>query len=99
MIGLSGFATLSCLDSGSGCFGFYFVPVNETRSRERLDYHESGRKVTKVGGGTQNPEMDEQKIQELKLREDISHAFDIYAIDNLVTDVEIQETLRVISDM
>ena len=72
------------------------------RSRERLDYktyHESGRKVTKVGGGTQNPEMDEQKIHELKLREDITHAFDIYAIDNLVTEVEIQEALSVISDI
>ena len=66
-----------------------------TRSRERLDYktyHESGRKVTKVGEGT-HPEMDEQKIQELKLREDITHAFGIYAIDNLVTEVEIQEDI------
>ena len=47
-----------------------------------------------MGRVIKNPEMDEQKIQELKLREDITHAFDIYAIDNLVTEVEIQEALR-----
>ena len=64
-----------------------------------MTYHKAGRKIIKVGWGTQNPEMDEQIIQELKLREDIIHAFDIYAIDNLVTEVEIEEVLRVISDI
>ena len=75
-----------------------------TRVKDRLDYkvlHRTGRKVLKVVREIpDNRKMDEDfKIEELKLEEDINHAFHIYTLGDLVTQSEIEEGIDIVSDL
>ena len=73
-----------------------------TREKERLDYlilHETGRKVLKSGGKKLKIKMDTAEVNELKLCGDINYAFNIYVLDELLSEDEINESLRAIADM
>jgi hypothetical protein len=73
-----------------------------TREKDRLDYlilHETGRKVLKSGGKESKIKMDTAEVNELKLCSDINHAFDIYVLDELLSEDEINESLRAIADL
>ena len=73
-----------------------------TREKERLDYlilHETGRKVLKSGGKKLKIKMDTAEVNELKLCGDINYAFNIYVLDELLSEDEINESLRAIADL
>ena len=75
------------------------VLLMSSRSRPRLDYltfHREGRKVPKEG---REGEMDLDKLvfEEKLLVEDINHTLDIYKLDDLLSESEVQEAVGIIN--
>ena len=80
-----------------------------TRKKDRLDYkifHETGRKVVilreKMSSESKmdnSPAPDPEVMSEMKIRGDIKHALEIYAIEDLLSWDEISEGLGVISEL
>ena len=77
------------------------VLLMSSRSRPRLDYltfHREGRKVPKEG---REGEMDLDKLvfEEKLVVEDINHTLDIYKLDDLLSESEVQEAVGIINDL
>ena len=80
-----------------------------TRKKDRLDYkifHETGRKVVilreKMSSESKmdnSPAPDPEVMSEMKIRGDIKHALEIYALEDLLSWDEIREGLGVISEL
>ena len=71
----------------------------KVRSKDRLDYkilNETGREVLKEGG---KAEMGSKEIEELKILEDINHTLNLYDLNDLGTEDEVNEGVVLVSNL
>ena len=74
-----------------------------TRRIDRFDYkifHETGEKVLLPGRENSNLKMAEKEaVESLKIEGDINHSLSIYVLEDLYTEDEVDEGIRVISSL
>ena len=85
----------------SPCVSSLLVLLMSSRSKSRLDYltyHRHGIKVVKEGGEAEM-DIDKIKFDEKLLVEDINHTLDVYKLDDLLTESEVQEAVGIVTDL
>ena len=74
--------------------------MSSLRSVERIDYlqlHRYGRKVLKKGG--EKSTMEDTKLKELRLREDLKYSLEFYDLPEIDSLEEIDELIQTFSGL